>query len=127
MGKKATCSSLLHAATVRQSISILSFHLDGYLLGHHHPNQIKRVHEFVQFIPLISSSTPSQPLPLLVLLPIRPRAALPPILSNHCFEISAVPSNFASKVEWGLKRWEGCHRQGHRTMGRAGHHHDVWF
>jgi hypothetical protein len=41
MGSKATYPCLVHAATVPQSILILSFHLNVHLLGRHHPNHIK--------------------------------------------------------------------------------------
>ncbi len=59
------------------------------------------VHEFVQIISLILSITPNQPSPSLVSLPIYLQAAQPPILSNHHFEIDAIPSNFALNIEWG--------------------------
>ena len=42
MGSKATYPSLVNVATVCHSISVLSFHLSGHLLGQHHPTQIKR-------------------------------------------------------------------------------------
>ena len=84
---------------VRQFISVLSFHLDELCLGRLHPNQIKRVREIVQIFLLISSRTPNQPLPLLILLPIHLQAAQPPILSIRRFEIGACPFNFASNVE----------------------------
>ncbi len=101
MGSKVTYPSLLHAATVQQSISVLSFHLDGHHLGRCHPYKIKKVGEFGRIVSLISTSTPNQPSPSLVSLPIYLQAAQPPILCNHCFEIDAVPPDFASNVEWG--------------------------
>jgi hypothetical protein len=42
-GSKVTYPSLVHAVTVRHSISVLSFRLVELRLGHLHPNQIKRV------------------------------------------------------------------------------------
>jgi hypothetical protein len=47
IGSKATYPSLVNAATVCHSISVLSFHLSGHLVGQHHPTQIKRFREFV--------------------------------------------------------------------------------
>ena len=91
---KTTYPSLVHAAKGCHSISVSSFCLGELCLGRLHPNQIKRDHEIVQILPLISSSTPNQPLPLLVLLPIHLQAAQPPILSTHCFEIGAIPLKF---------------------------------
>ncbi len=70
-GSKATYPSLLYAAKGQHSISVLSFCLDELLLGRLHPNQIKRVHEFVQIILLFYSSTPNQPSSSLVLPQIR--------------------------------------------------------
>ncbi len=95
---KVTYPSLVHAAPVQQSISVLSFHLDGHLLGRYQPNQIKGVREIVQILPITSSSTPNQPSQLLVLLQICPRAALPPILSTHHCKIGAFPLNFVANV-----------------------------
>ena len=46
-GSEVTYPSLVHAATVRHSISVLSFRLDELCLGHLHPNQIKKFREFV--------------------------------------------------------------------------------
>ncbi len=46
-GSKATYLSLVHTAKGRHSISVLSFRLDDLRRGHLHPNQIKRVREFV--------------------------------------------------------------------------------
>jgi hypothetical protein len=120
MGSKATYPSRVHT-------SVLSFHLGKHCLGHHHLYPIKMVHECVQIVFPILSSTPNQLLPFLVSLPIRLPAAQPPILSNHRFKIDAVPSNYASNIEWGKRGGEGCHWQGRMTMGRAGHHHDVWL
>ena len=98
-GVKATYPSLLYAAKGRHSISVLSFCLDELCLGCLHPNQIKRVREFVQIVLLFSSSTPNQPSSSLVLLPIRLQAAQPPILSTRHFGIGACPLNFASTVD----------------------------
>jgi hypothetical protein len=83
-GHDGSFPSLVHAATVQHSISLKSFRLNGYLLGCHNPNQIN-------MFPLISSSTPNQPSPSLVLLPVCLRAAQPPILSSCRFEISTFP------------------------------------
>ncbi len=109
---KATYPSLVHAAKGRHSISVLSFHLDEFRLGHLHPNQIKRGFEIVQILPLISSSTPNQPSPLLVLLPIHLQAAQPPILSIHRFEIGPFPLNFVGNVGYAWRGGDGRHRQG---------------
>jgi hypothetical protein len=38
-----------------------------------------------------------------VLLPIHLRAALPPILSTHCFEIGAFPLNFVVNVGYACR------------------------
>ena len=118
-GSKATYPSLVHAAKGRHSISVSSFCLDELCLGHLHPNQ--------RIVLLISSSTPNQPSPSLMLLPIHLRAALPPILSTHCFEIGAFPLNFVVNVGYACRGGEGRHRQGCRTKGRASRHHDVWL
>ena len=118
-GSKATYPSLVHAAKGQHSISVSSFHLNELCLGHLHPNQ--------RIVLLISSSTPNQPSPSLVFLPIHLRAALPPILSTHRFEIGAFPLNFVVNVGYVWRGGEGCHRQGCRTKGRASRHHDVWL
>jgi hypothetical protein len=65
--------------------------------------------ECVQIVSPILSSTPNQLLPSLVSLPIHLQAAQPPIFSNHCFKKDAVPSNFASDVEWGKRGGKGHH------------------
>ena len=118
-GSKATYPSIVHAAKVRHSIAVSSFCLDELCLGHLHPNP--------RIVLLISSSTSNQPSPSLVLLPIHLRAALPPILSTHRFEIGAFPLNFVVNVRYACRGVGGRHRQGCRTKGRASRHHDVWL
>jgi hypothetical protein len=70
VGSMATYPSLVHAVTVQHSISVLSFRLDGYLLGPCHPNQIQRICHCFRIFRLISSSTPNQLSPSLILLAI---------------------------------------------------------
>ena len=118
-GSTATYPSLVHAARVQHSIAVSSFHLDELRLGHLDLNPI--------IVVLISSSTSNQPSPSLVLLPIHLRAALPPILSTHRFEIGAFPLNFVVNVGYACRGGGGRHRQGCRTKGRASRHHDVWM
>ena len=74
------------------------------------------VREFVHLLPLISSSTPNQLSPLLILLPICLWASRPPILSTHHFEIGAFrashfvhPSfqNWCLSLKFCLGRWVG--------------------
>jgi hypothetical protein len=101
MGSKVIYPSLLHAATVQHSVSVLSFHLDAHSLGRRHPYQIKMIHKFVQIVSLILSSTPNWHSPSLVSLPICLQAAQAPILSNNCFKIDTVHSIFSSNIEWG--------------------------
>ena len=59
-GSKTTYSSLLYATKGRHSISVVSFCLDELRLGRLHPNQIKRVREFVRIVLLFSLFVPLQ-------------------------------------------------------------------